>query len=269
MSGFDGLGPLLDSDGPFQSVVYVGPGSGGDPANPLGLMDLVDPSPLRQPTECPGRACLLYGVEHQHVGIPQPGPSEFEGWKAVPCPERCELGGQAHGHLQRPTDGGAGPGEAEAVVAGEPDDVLCHLYKVLCNDVPNCGCNEPQAAYELVYRLLVLAPFHQGTWREAQELIGSSGAFQIVIAALTEAGLLEHGGTLGGSWLTGKGRWVLWAVEQVGGIADLDDRLSMAGFPHYDVPRDDPAYGAECSAACWAVPEGWEPAGPAPERGQR
>ena len=27
MSGFDGLGPLLDSDGPWETAMYVGPGS--------------------------------------------------------------------------------------------------------------------------------------------------------------------------------------------------------------------------------------------------
>jgi hypothetical protein len=47
MDGFDGLDPLLDSDGPWQTAMYVGPGDRDDPANPLGLMDLVGRIPLR------------------------------------------------------------------------------------------------------------------------------------------------------------------------------------------------------------------------------
>jgi hypothetical protein len=65
---FDGLGPLLDSDGPWETAQYVGPGSSTDLVDPFGLMELVAWIPMRRPAVCPGRSCLLYGTEHQHTG---------------------------------------------------------------------------------------------------------------------------------------------------------------------------------------------------------
>lgn len=136
-------------------------------------------------------------------------------------------------------------------------DLLCHLYKLLCDDIPNCGCNQPDAAFKLVHDIMLLAPLHSGTWVKARELIGSDGAFQIVLAAMTDAGLLSHSGTIGGSSLGERGRWFLWAVEQVGGIDGLDAKLEYAGFPHsYDRELQDME---PCTDACWAVPDEWEP----------
>lgn len=133
------------------------------------------------------------------------------------------------------------------------ESLLDHLYKVLRNDLPTCGCNQPEEGDRLVHALVSLAPFYENErWREAERLIGSPGAFQLVIGALTEAELLEHGNTMGGSWLGPRGRWFLWAVEQVGGIDLVDQQLDTAGMPH----EYDPATGEmpACTAACWTVP---------------
>lgn len=140
--------------------------------------------------------------------------------------------------------------------AVDRDDLLCHLYKVLCDDIPHCGCGDPEAAFKLIYSIVRLAPLHSGTHTRVRELIGSDGAFQIVMAALTEADLLEHGGSIGGSWLGKRGRWFLWAVEQVGGVETLADRLGEVGFPHeWDAKQQDMQ---PCTDACWAVPDGWQ-----------
>jgi hypothetical protein len=137
-------------------------------------------------------------------------------------------------------------------------DLLCHLHKILYDDIPNCGCNEPDAAFKLIHDIVLLAPLHSGTWVQARELIGSDGAFQIVLSAMTDAKLLEHGGSMGGSWLGSRGRWFLWAVEQAGGIDGLDDKLQSVGFPH---ERDEELKDMQpCTDACWTVPDGSEPA---------
>lgn len=34
-------------------------------------------------------------------------------------------------------------------------DLLCHLYKVLYDDIPNCGCNEPDAAFRLIHDIVL------------------------------------------------------------------------------------------------------------------
>ena len=139
------------------------------------------------------------------------------------------------------------------------DNLLCHLYQVLCSDLPSCGCGDPQSSHQLVYDLLRLAPFYEdGRWQRAERLIGTDGAFQIVIAALTKANLLEHGSSIGGSWITDRGKWVLWAIGEVGGIDRLDAKLDFAGFPH-EWDRETQAM-QPCTDACWRLPDGWEAA---------
>ncbi|MBM9509970.1 hypothetical protein [Actinacidiphila acididurans] len=137
------------------------------------------------------------------------------------------------------------------------EEVACHLYLVFCEHLPFCGCGDPAAGYKLAHQILTLAPLYEdGRWRQAEELCGTPGAHQLVLAALTEAGLLEHGSSIGGSWITDRGRWVLWAVEQIGGIDVLEDRLDNAGFPH----EWDPVAKTqqECTDACWTIPSAAE-----------
>lgn len=115
-----------------------------------------------------------------------------------------------------------------------------HLYKILVNDLPACGCGNPETAYALVHELLKLAPFYEHSYDEIAGLIGTPGAYHLVLGSLDEAGLIEHGGGIGGSWLTPKGKWCLEALNSV---ADLEAVLDQpAGLPHY--PED-------CSDRCW------------------
>ena len=74
------------------------------------------------------------------------------------------------------------------------------------DEIKICGCGNPEDAVELVRQILNLCPLHTDRrWEKAKELIGSSGAFHIVLSDLTEAQLMEHGGSIGGSWLTDRG----------------------------------------------------------------
>lgn len=125
--------------------------------------------------------------------------------------------------------------------------VLEHLYLVFYGDLGLCGCGNPETALTLIRDLLRLAPFHQdGHWQQVHALIGSDGAHHIVLSALDNADLIEHGGSIGGSWATDKGQWMLWAIEQAGDLDDLPDRLSMIGFPHDG--------DGTCSDDCWIIP---------------
>lgn len=137
----------------------------------------------------------------------------------------------------------------------EQENVLCHLYKVLHNDVPSCGCGDPVAADRLVVDLLaVFADWAPDRARRVEALIGGSeGAQQIVLASLDHAGLTEHGGTVWGSWLTDRGKWVLWAVDAVGGVEGLSNKLDVVGFPHEYDPKTKAMQ--PCSGTCWRVPE--------------
>lgn len=119
-------------------------------------------------------------------------------------------------------------------------DAAQHLYKILVNDLPACGCGNPETAYKLVHDLLKLAPFYEHSYGEIAGLIGTPGAYHLVLGSLDQAGLIEHGGGIGGSWLTPKGKWCLWVLDSAG---DLDAVLDQpAGLPHD---------GGDCSDLCW------------------
>jgi hypothetical protein len=122
------------------------------------------------------------------------------------------------------------------------DHCVSHLYLVMYGDSPIglglCGCGNPEEGFTLVRDLLDLAPFYDN-WEAAYQRIGSPGAHQIVLAMLTNADLLSHGGSIGGSWLTPKGEFIRAVFRQV----PTDDYLDeVAGFPEH-----------ECSEDCWIL----------------
>jgi hypothetical protein len=119
--------------------------------------------------------------------------------------------------------------------------ILEHAYQLFYSDLDLCGCGNPENAYELVRDLLALAPFYEdGRWRLAESLIGTPGACHMVLGMLEHAGLLDHGTSLRGAWLTDKGHWYLAALREV----QFDD-LDEVGFPHD---------GEACTDACWRLP---------------
>lgn len=129
------------------------------------------------------------------------------------------------------------------------EDTLSHLYKVFHGDLRLCDCGEPATAYELVRDILALCPLYEDEhWRTAADLVGHPGAYHFTLSWLNNADLVEHGGTLGGCWITSKGRWVLAMLRDID-MDDLDDQFECLGPPHYRAGT----YG-ECSDACWHVP---------------
>jgi hypothetical protein len=178
-----------------------------------------------------------------------------EGFEAY-NPPQYELGG-APVDLSRMAEGAPAPVLAQPVdtdpAAAALEDIACHLYLVFCEQLPSCGCGDPEAGYQLIHQLLALDQLHQDdNWRKAEELCGSPGAHQLVLSALNDADLLEHGTSISNSWRTGRGDWVMWAVEQLGGIDALDARLSDAGYPHEYDPKTKRL--RECTDACWTIP---------------
>jgi hypothetical protein len=141
------------------------------------------------------------------------------------------------------------------VTDDEQDNLLCHLYMVLHSDMPSCGCGDPEAADRLVIDLLtVFANRAPGRAQRVQELIGGTdGTQQIVLAAIDHAGLIDHGTSVWSSWLTERGKWVLWAVAQVGGVDGLGAKLDEVGFPHEYDPKAKAMQ--PCTDDCWRVPQ--------------
>jgi len=136
----------------------------------------------------------------------------------------------------------------------EEENLLCHLYKALRCDVPSCGCGDPEAAERLIVDILTefSAPQPGRSERIAELIGGSDGTKQIVLAAIDHAELIDHGTSIWSSWLTDRGKWVLWAVREAGGIDRLGASLDDVGFPH---EWDREAQEMQpCTDECWRVP---------------
>lgn len=120
------------------------------------------------------------------------------------------------------------------------ENVLFHVHDLFSEQMQLCGCGRPEAAYELVRDLLALAPFWENP-EEVQQRIGEPGAYHIVLCTMERADLIEHGGSLGGSWLTPKGEWYLKALQSI-------DDWENIQYPKYDSPD---AHEGDCTSACW------------------
>lgn len=123
---------------------------------------------------------------------------------------------------------------------------LQHLYKLFYDDLGICGCGNPEYAYALVRDLLALAPFHQHPGKIRERIGGPEpdpGTSHLVLSMLTTAGLIEHGGGIGGSWLTPKGTRYLELMKRHE-WDDLDDTDGYGGSVGY--PHD----GKDCPPAC-------------------
>ena len=76
-----------------------------------------------------------------------------------------------------------------------------------------CGCGSPDLAASRLRDLLALHPLHAN--REAFEaLVPDDGLEMLLLYTLSHFGLTEHGGTVGGGWLTPLGAQVLEALHR-------------------------------------------------------
>jgi hypothetical protein len=148
----------------------------------------------------------------------------------------------------------------------ERDNLLCHLYQLVYGDLGLCGCGWPAEAITTIHELLTAMAWTGSgeAWQKrratTRRLLPTPAVEHLVLSMLDHAKLIDHGTSIASSWLTERGKWLLWAVEQVGGIEGLDGQLDEAGYPH---PWDPAAKQAQpCTDACWALPDDWKPAGP-------
>ena len=83
-----------------------------------------------------------------------------------------------------------------------------------------CGCGLPEEVRAWLLGIMTaLAKRGGGTWTEHSEMVATIGAdpdmiFYFVMYVLDAMGLTEHGGSVGGAWLTDKGRQLLVELQQ-------------------------------------------------------
>jgi hypothetical protein len=97
-----------------------------------------------------------------------------------------------------------------------------------------CGCGSPEAAACLVRDILRLCPLYDNR-KGIEELLPNDGVQYLILGWLTDTDLLEHGGGIGGSWLTDKGKTVLASLEE---ISKADAELETI-FPDSTEPPPD------------------------------
>lgn len=117
-----------------------------------------------------------------------------------------------------------------------------HANLLFYGNLGLCGCGCPEDAFKLIGDLLALMPLYDDQrWVKADALIGSPGAAHIVLSHLEEnGGLIEHGSSIGGSWLTDKGRYFQGVLLLLDWDHDVDG--PTAGMPGVD---------HDCDLTCW------------------
>jgi hypothetical protein len=94
-----------------------------------------------------------------------------------------------------------------------------------------CGCGEPDEAAKALLRLLRLHPLFDN--REAFEAwLPDVGLQNLVLYSLDRKELTEHGGSVGGGWLTPLGEQVLSALaaEEADGFEALTEMHCAHGY---------------------------------------
>jgi hypothetical protein len=87
-----------------------------------------------------------------------------------------------------------------------------------------CGCGNPEDAAAALLRLLNLHPLSDHR-DEFEKWVPDSGLQYLLLYSLDRYELTEHGGTVGGAWLTSKGEAVRDALarEEGDGFAALTE----------------------------------------------
>lgn len=102
-----------------------------------------------------------------------------------------------------------------------------------------CGCGNPGMAASALLSLLRLHPLHAHR-PEIEAWIGDFGIEYLLLYTLDSQDLTEHGGTVGGGWLTEKGEAVRDALarEEQDGFAGLFAQHCVHGVDVDDASHD-------------------------------
>ena len=102
-----------------------------------------------------------------------------------------------------------------------------------------CGCDSPEAASAALLRLLDLHPLYDHR-AEFETWIPDNGIADLLLYMLDSFELTEHGGTVGGAWLTPKGERIREALrrESTNNFMDLHGDYCIHGVDSSDTSHD-------------------------------
>lgn len=93
------------------------------------------------------------------------------------------------------------------------------------NDLGMCDCGQPGSIADMIATVLRLMPLHDSTNQDAlRDLILLSGVRQAFLHMMSNAGLIEYGGTVEGAWITPLGNEYLriWATAMTVSGGDIE-----------------------------------------------
>jgi hypothetical protein len=105
-----------------------------------------------------------------------------------------------------------------------------------------CGCGSPDMAADRLRDLLALHPLFDHR-PEFEALIPDEGLQCLILYTLDHFDLTEHGGTVGGGWLTKKGKAVLAALQEHGS----EKATEQSCYHGYSIDGSDAADCPECA----------------------
>lgn len=102
-----------------------------------------------------------------------------------------------------------------------------------------CGCGSPEEASRALLQLLRLHPLFEH-YGELHDWIGDIGPEYLLLYMLDRFELTEHGGSVGGAWLTEKGEAVRDALarEEEDGFEALHENHCVHGYDIDDASHD-------------------------------
>jgi hypothetical protein len=98
-------------------------------------------------------------------------------------------------------------------------DEIGWAYGVICDDVGDCGCGYTEGRLEVLRQVLRDCPLYEDErWRKYDSPLA-----EWLLCVMTNADLLEHGGSVGGSWITDKGKRLLAVLDSEDGWKSLTE----------------------------------------------
>jgi hypothetical protein len=76
-----------------------------------------------------------------------------------------------------------------------------------------CGCGDPSNAARVLRDILALHPLYEHR-QELEQILPDEGLRYLMLYTLDHFDLTDHGSSIGGAWLTDKGRSVLDALHR-------------------------------------------------------
>ena len=120
----------------------------------------------------------------------------------------------------------------------EPDfNKPVNIHAFFSNHFGMCGCSEFEPMQRLIIKLLEWHGADMGNRPKWDTLFnGNTGVFYIIAGIMTEADLIEHGGSIRCGWLTDKGKLLLANLKKFTAeeIEDCAPEIAYDGLTYGD-----------------------------------